>query len=160
MRRKMIKYLFLTLLTASYVLFVIMPVLAVSDECRTDCVMRIGEGEAVYDACIKACPSGSNYDPSNIPPLFNPLQLNVKGDSAATKKISVYAGGAIQVVLGIVGSISLVMFIYAGIRYMLARGNAEEAKAAGNIMAWAAMGLAVIFGSYVILQFIFSALTG
>jgi hypothetical protein len=43
---------------------------------------------------------------------------------------------------------------------MLARGNAEEAKAAGKIMMWAALGLAVIFSSYVILQFVFQALTG
>lgn len=136
------------------------PVSAVSDECRNDCVMRIGEGEAVYDACIKACPSGSDYDPAKIPSLDNPIQLNAKGADTASKKLSAYAGGGIRVVLGIVGSISLVMFIYAGIRYMLARGNADEAKAAGGIMVWAALGLAVIFGSYVILDFIFKSLTG
>jgi len=87
--------------------------------------------------------------------------VNVSGaDQSATKKLSAYAGGAIQVVLGIIGSVSLVIFIYAGVRYMLARGNAEEAKAAGKIMMWAALGLAVIFSSYVILQFVFQALTG
>lgn len=102
------------------------------------------------------------YTPGEVPALDNPLQnLTVQGsDQSATKKLSAYTGGAIQVVLSIVGSISLVIFIYAGIRYMLARGNAEEAKAAGKIMAWAAAGLFIIFGSYVILDFIFKALTG
>ena len=105
--------------------------------------------------------SAGAYDPSEIPKLENPLQLDEKvAGGTATKKLSAYAGGGIQVVLGIVGSLSLVMFIYSGIRYMLARGNADEAKAAGGIMAWAALGLFVIFGSYIILQFVFQALTG
>ena len=101
------------------------------------------------------------YNPGEVPELTDPLKnVTVQGsDQSATKKLSAYTGGAIQNVLGIVGSISLVIFIYAGIRYMLARGNADEAKAAGKIMVWAALGLFIIFGSYVILDFIFKTIT-
>ena len=68
-------------------------------------------------------------------------------------------GRIIRILMGIIGSIALCMFIWAGFIWMTSRGNKEKAQQSQHIMAWAALGLAVIFASYVILQFVFSKLT-
>lgn len=98
------------------------------------------------------------YDQSAIPEIKNPLEKTVFAGDTAKDKVATLTGRVIASVMGVVGSISLVMFIYAGIRFMTARGNAEESKKAMQIMVWATLGLLIIFSSYVILRFIFDVL--
>ena len=66
----------------------------------------------------------------------------------------------ISVILGLLGAIALLVFIYAGITLMISGGNPEKVKKARNTLVWAIVGLALIFGSYGILNFIFEALAG
>lgn len=66
-------------------------------------------------------------------------------------------GNLIRAVLGIVGSIALLMFIIGGFTWMLAQGNTEKVKKAREIMIWAGLGLVVIFASYTIVNFIIKA---
>jgi hypothetical protein len=66
-------------------------------------------------------------------------------------------GNVIRAVLGIVGSLALLMFVYAGIRWMMAGGNQERIKKAKDIMVWTALGLVVIFASYAIVTFVLAA---
>lgn len=70
-------------------------------------------------------------------------------------------GRMIKGVLGVVGTIALVMIIYAGITWMLAgvRGEAKEIEKAQDTILWAVIGLAVIFSSYAIVQFIINNVT-
>lgn len=100
------------------------------------------------------------YDQSEIPQIKNPLQKTAGVAEATTAKgqVAVLTGNIIAGVMSVVGSISLLMFIYAGIRFMMARGNADESKKAMQIMVWAALGLLVIFSSYIILRFVFDVL--
>ena len=65
-------------------------------------------------------------------------------------------GKAIKVIMSIVGSIALVMFVYAGGLWMVAGGNAEQTTRAMKTMVWSAIGLIVILSSYSIVNFIFS----
>ncbi len=113
----------------------------------------------IINLCFWSLPvlAEDNYDQSAIPELKNPLQDATGMTEATTAKgqVTTLIGSVIYSVVGIVGSISLVMFIYAGIRFMTARGNAEEAKKAMQIMVWTALGLLVIFSSYLILRFVF-----
>lgn len=69
------------------------------------------------------------------------------------------AGRIIKKVLGIVGVLALVMFIYGGILWMTSGGNAEKIKKGKDTIVWAVIGLAFIFFSYAILEFILKALT-
>ncbi|MBI4992572.1 MAG: hypothetical protein HZC26_00305 [Candidatus Magasanikbacteria bacterium] len=66
-------------------------------------------------------------------------------------------GNIISVAMGLLGSIALALFAYAGVLWMLAGGNAERSTQAKNIVVWATLGLFVIFASYTIVSFIFSA---
>lgn len=67
-----------------------------------------------------------------------------------------FIGRALKGMLGFVGTIALIMIVYAGVTWMLAgvRGSANDIKKAQDTMFWAVVGLAVIFSSYAIVHFI------
>jgi hypothetical protein len=66
----------------------------------------------------------------------------------------------IRGVFGIIGTIALVIFIYGGFMWMTAFGEESKVKKGWDTMIWAGMGLAVIFGSYVAVDFILKAILG
>lgn len=67
-------------------------------------------------------------------------------------------GRVISAILGIVGSLALVMFIYGGFTWMLAAGNNEKVKKGKDILVWAAIGLIVIFSSYALVRFVIESI--
>ncbi|MFC1678400.1 pilin [Patescibacteria group bacterium] len=67
-------------------------------------------------------------------------------------------GQIINTILGIVGSLALVMFIYGGLTWMTASGNNEKIQKGKDILMWAALGLVVIFSAYAMVKFILEAL--
>lgn len=64
----------------------------------------------------------------------------------------------LEVVLGLTGVIALVMFIYGGILWMTSAGRPEQVKKGKETLLWAAVGLAFIFFSYSLLQFLLETL--
>lgn len=66
--------------------------------------------------------------------------------------------GVIRAVLGIVGSIALVIFVYGGLLWMTASGDTEKIKKAKGALTWAVLGMLVIFLSYIIVNFIITQL--
>lgn len=83
--------------------------------------------------------------------ITNPL-----GSTSLTPQL--LAGRIISAVLGIVGSIALIMFISGGFKWMTAGGNEEKIKRGKDTLVWATLGLIVIFAAYAMLKFIFEAL--
>ena len=73
-------------------------------------------------------------------------------------RLSEIVGNSIQVALGIIGSLTFALFVYAGFKYMFSGGEQKEVQAAKNIILWAILGLAAIFGSYAVLHFVISKL--
>ncbi len=67
-------------------------------------------------------------------------------------------GRVIRAVLGLAGSIALVMFVWGGFLWMTAQGNQEKVKKAKGTIIWAVLGLVAIIGSYILVQTIFNAL--
>lgn len=63
-------------------------------------------------------------------------------------------GTIINAVLGVVGSLALLMFIYGGLTWMTSGGSAEKVKKGRDIIIWSAIGLAIIFMSYGLVRFI------
>ena len=66
----------------------------------------------------------------------------------------------IQVVLGLLGSLLVILMIYAGILWMTAGGNDTQVKKAQNIIQRAAIGLLIVVLAYAITYFIFQNLPG
>jgi len=86
--------------------------------------------------------------------LPNPL-----GTDAAAKSPQVLLGKIINSVLGIIGSLALVMFIYGGATWMLSAGNQEKVTKGKQILIWATLGLVVIFTAYALVRFVLTTIT-
>jgi hypothetical protein len=70
------------------------------------------------------------------------------------------AGKIIQVVISLLGIISLLMFIYAGFTWLTAGGKSEAIKKGKETMIWAVAGLVVVFSSYIVLHYLFNDILG
>jgi hypothetical protein len=68
-------------------------------------------------------------------------------------------GRFIGALLGLVGSIFVVLIIWAGVNWMTAQGNDEKIKKAKATITGAVIGLVIIFASYAIVNTVVSALT-
>ena len=63
-----------------------------------------------------------------------------------------------NLILGLVGSLSLLMFVYGGFSYIYSRGNPEGIKKAYSILTNAVIGLVIVFTSYAIIKVVLSVL--
>ncbi len=63
-----------------------------------------------------------------------------------------------KIILGLVGSLTLLMFVYGGLMMIISSGNTEKVTKAKGILLAAVVGLAIVFASYVIIQFVMTSL--
>jgi len=100
----------------------------------------------------------TNPEPANTPATSATVSLaNPLGEGKTN--IPMLLGTIINSVLGIVGSLALVMFIYGGITWMLSAGNQEQVTKGKNILIWAAAGIVIIFISYALVKFVLTTIT-
>lgn len=64
----------------------------------------------------------------------------------------------IQVLLGVVGAATLLIFIWGGFKIIFSNGNEEKVTKGKTTLLWAVIGLAVVLSSYAILQYTFAIL--
>ena len=67
-------------------------------------------------------------------------------------------GKVIESILGVVGSIALLMFVFGGLTWMLSAGSPEKVKKGRDIIIWAAIGLVIIFLAYALVRFVLSTI--
>lgn len=61
----------------------------------------------------------------------------------------------INIVLSLLGIVFIILMIYGGITYMLARGNEDQTKKAKSLITQAIIGLVIVLAAYAITFFIF-----
>lgn len=66
----------------------------------------------------------------------------------------------INVLLIFASLVAVIMIIYGGVRYMISRGDEDEAAAAKNTILYAVIGLIVIGLSAAIVNFVIGAISG
>ncbi len=66
----------------------------------------------------------------------------------------VLIGKMINSVLGVIGSITLLMFVYGGFIWMTSSGSSDKIKKGKDIILWSTIGLMVIFSSYALVALI------
>lgn len=71
-----------------------------------------------------------------------------------TSDVSTLVARIINIILGLVGVLALVMFIYGGIMWMTSGGNEQKIKKGKDTLVWATLGLAIIFFSYAMVNFV------
>src|SRR3989338_3854518 len=79
----------------------------------------------------------------------------IKADSVAA-----LIGNVVGAVLTFVGVLFLILMLYGGIIWMLARGNETETTKALNTIKAAIIGLIIVVASYAITTFVFQAIEG
>jgi len=81
---------------------------------------------------------------------------DVGGGSYATDTVSVGSLVAIviQAFLGLLGIIFLVLILYAGYNWMIARGEEEKVTKAKDTLTRAVIGLIIVVGAYAISYFV------
>lgn len=76
-----------------------------------------------------------------------------------TYSIPELIGRVIRALLGIIGSLALIMFVAGGLMWMTSMGNEKRVAAGKSTLIWAAVGLVVVFFSYVIVKFVLETVT-
>jgi hypothetical protein len=61
-------------------------------------------------------------------------------------------------ILGIVGSLSLLMFIYGGLTFLISAGSSDKITKAKGIIIAAVIGLIIVFSSWLIIRFVMQSL--
>lgn len=84
----------------------------------------------------------------NTVKLNNPLSINL--DSPAE-----IIGYIVKALLGVVGGVALVMMVYGGFQWLTAAGNEDKIKSGTQTMLWAAIGLVLVFSSYLLTATVF-----
>lgn len=92
--------------------------------------------------------------------LAEPIFAVTLRNPLGTTNIPSLVGNIIKALLGIVGSIALLMFIYGGFTWLTATGNPDKVKKGRDILVWATIGIVVIFVSYAAIDFVIGSLTG
>ena len=106
-------------------------------------------------SCCRLDPALAAAAKSAAKPTAGPLSLpNPLGNADLPALI----GRVISTFLGMVGAISLVVFVFAGVRYMTAGGDEKAVTQAKDTMKYAFIGITIILFAYVITNFFFQVL--
>lgn len=101
----------------------------------------------------QVCDYNSGEDTGGNVTIDNPL-----GDSINTPQQ--FIGRIIKGLLGIIGSIALVMFVLGGFTWMTSQGDKGKISKGRDTMLWATLGLVVVFSSYALVRFVIEKVAG
>lgn len=113
---------------------------------------------------VLADTTGDNVPTNNTADTTGDNTQNKSGSTVrldnplGTVSVPVVIGRVINKVLGIVGALALLMFVYGGITWMTSMGNEQKVTQGKNILMWASLGMVIIFSSYAIIRFILEAI--
>jgi len=87
---------------------------------------------------------------ADVIPLNNPL-----GD---VKTIPALVNRVLGGLFGIVGVVALLVFLYGGFTWMTSEGAEKKIKKGWDTMIWGALGLIIIFASFILVRFLLGIL--
>ena len=71
-----------------------------------------------------------------------------------SESLTSIVGTVINTMLFIVGILSVIMIIYAGIRFITASGNAQQVSTAKNILIYSVVGLVISIIAYAVVNWV------
>lgn len=81
-----------------------------------------------------------------------------QGITSGTNDLAGIVGVVVKAFLGLLGVIFLVLIIYAGYNWMIARGEEEKVTKAKDTLQRAIIGLIIVIGAYAISYFVINTL--
>ena len=126
------------------------------DQARTLCARDSTEAESVT-ALFGACPGSGSIDAGeSAADLIKEASKTL--NPAGIKTPNDFIRKGINLLMAFIGSITLVLYVLAGLLWMTASGNSEQADRAKRIMVWTTLGVAVMLFSYVLVNFLFNSI--
>ena len=117
-------------------------------DCNAKAIVDAGaKAQAACGTC--AAGGGTSFDPAT-------LKCADGSDAAGSNDLNATIHTVINIMLFIVGLLSVIMIIWSGIRYVISRGNPEDVKNAKNTLIYAIVGLIVAIIAFSIVQWVFS----
>ncbi len=123
---------------------------------ETECKELCDNSGGVNTGCTLV-PNCTPEEPPTV--LVNPLG-GTTSNPGGTTDFMVLIGNTIKNVLGVVGALTLAVFVYGGYLWLTSAGNEDKVKEGSMAMLYAVVGIFIIFASYGILSLIFTQLTG
>lgn len=91
---------------------------------------------------------------------FFSMAFPVYGASSDVTKIETFIKSVIQILVTIAGLISAGFFVWGGVGYITSSGNPETLDRSKKTILYSAIGLAVVFGAFVLSNIIIDLATG
>lgn len=129
--------------------------LPIAEECTANpnlkgCCANPLTGQKEVDPNMASCSVNPNTPPSNGQTKNSSLTPPI--DAGSFEQL---IGRIIKAFLGIIGSISLLMFVYGGFILLTSQGKSDKIKTGQGTLVWASIGILVVFSSYALLNFVF-----
>jgi cbb3-type cytochrome oxidase subunit 3 len=105
-------------------------------------------------------PLPASAETKNTSNVFFTDPLNLGNETSPQGTVQNAVVHVLSFILGFIGVMTFIIFVYAGFTWMLARGNDKQIETAKNTMFWAAIGILIVFGSYAILYNVIGQLAG
>jgi Type IV secretion system pilin len=87
----------------------------------------------------------------------NSLNLFCPPSSCSSGTLGDFFGRIANALIFLIGAISVIMIIIAGLRFVVSMGNPKQVKAARDTIFNAIIGLVIAFSSYAIVNFVIGA---
>jgi fumarate reductase subunit D len=81
--------------------------------------------------------------------LYNPL---------GTASVPEIIGRVVQIVLGVSGSLALIMFVYGGLIWLTSNGDSGKIDKGKKTLIWSVIGIGVIFSAFALATFVVDSL--
>lgn len=121
------------------------------------CAMQCGSISNV-DSCVENPPSLGQVDPKL--PSLTQVEPQELPNPLGISDVNLFIARVINFVLGLIGSVSLLMFIYGGLTWMTSAGAGDRIKKGRDIIVWSVIGLAIVFTAYIMVKFVIQSLAG
>ncbi len=92
--------------------------------------------------------------------LYGASEAGATGGIQNSQTVESLVANVVSSALTLIGVLFFILTIYAGVTWMLARGNEEYNKRALSTLIAAIIGLIIVIASYAITQFVFNASIG
>jgi hypothetical protein len=114
------------------------------------CPASLFSGSSSSDGPLSTGSSTESTGDAGSVPLYNPLGSDIG--------VAEFISRGIRTVIGFVGALALLMFVYGGVMWMTA-GDSKRVDTAKEILKNSTIGLLLIFFSYSIVSIVFSLLS-
>lgn len=109
--------------------------------------------------CLPVVVFADDYGIESTVDAVNEGKVILPRNVAGGKTIPEIVGNIVAIGLGFLGVVFFLLVLYSGLRWMIARGNAEDVTKAKDTLEAAGIGLIIVLSAYAVSSFVLGGLT-